>query len=146
MNPVEAAKNAVSKAVEAIKGFFRGLTLKLPNIKTPYFKLKNWSPNPLNWVKAMPSIDIGWHKKGGIATGPSIAGIGEAGSEAIVPLSGRRMRPFAEAIAKEQGGAGGVIVNMYGDNYYSNDTDIEYVSKKIGDDVQRKLRNKGAKG
>lgn len=47
---------------------------------------------------------IGWHAKGGLFNGPSIIGVGEAGKEAVIPLSGSNMRPFAQTIAKEMGG------------------------------------------
>lgn len=45
------------------------------------------------------SFNIQWFAKGGIIDGPMVAGVGEAGPEAIVPLSSDRMKPFASAIA-----------------------------------------------
>jgi hypothetical protein len=46
-----------------------------------------------------------WYKAGGLATGASVVGIGEAGDEAILPLTNRRtMGRIAEAI----NGAGGL--------------------------------------
>lgn len=111
LNPVETAKRGVKTAIDGIKGLFSGLKLSLPNIKVPKFSIKNWSLNPADWVKAMPTIGISWHKDGGIFNGPTVAGLGEAGPEAIVPLSGHRMRPFAQEIARQMGGAaGGTVV------------------------------------
>ena len=46
------------------------------------------------------------NKKGNIFDAPTIAGLGEAGREAIVPLEGRYMRPFASTIAEEMDGMG----------------------------------------
>lgn len=55
----------------------------------------------------------------GIATGPTLTNIGwvgEAGAEAIIPLTNRRyVRPFAQAVASEMGGSSQQVVN----NYYS---------------------------
>lgn len=55
----------------------------------------------------MPSFDVDWYAKGGIFDRANIIGIGEAGPEAVIPLSSDRMRPFARAIAEEMGGTGG---------------------------------------
>lgn len=106
VNPINTARDGVRNAVNAIKGFFTGMRLSLPKIKMPKFTIKNWSDNPVDWLKAMPTLGIAWHKDGGIFNGPTVAGLGEAGPEAIVPLSGSRMRPFAKEIARQMGGAG----------------------------------------
>ena len=47
----------------------------------------------------MPSFGVDWYAKGAIFDGAQIIGVGEAGPEAVVPLSGQSMKPFAEAIA-----------------------------------------------
>lgn len=47
----------------------------------------------------MPSFDVSWYKTGGIFDNASVIGVAESGPEAVVPLSGERMRPFAEAVA-----------------------------------------------
>lgn len=41
--------------------------------------------------------------------------------------------------------AQGVTINLYGDNYYSDDMDIERVADQLGREVDRKLRLKGGK-
>ena len=104
---IDGAKNAVSRAVEAIKGFM-DFSWSLPALKVPKVSVdmkKNSFGIPY------PDFDISWMATGGIATGASVVGVGEAGDEAIVPLSNKsRMRPFAEAVAKmmpEQQGTGG---------------------------------------
>jgi phage-related minor tail protein len=112
VNPFQTAKDLVKGFIEDIKGFFKGMKLELPKIKMPHFKIKNWSKNPVDWLKAMPSLDIEWHKDGGLFNGPSVIGVGEAGDEAVVPLSGSRMRPFAEEIAGQMGGSGKGDINV----------------------------------
>ena len=49
---------------------------------------------------AVPSVSVSWYARGGIFDGASIVGVGERGPEAVVPLSGQRMQPFAEAVAE----------------------------------------------
>ncbi|MGH1064157.1 hypothetical protein ACQVUH_27520, partial [Bacillus cereus] len=73
--------------------------LKLPDIKLgvlpriPQLKiLGGFSLSPLS----VPNIE--WHKHGGFFDSARIIGIGEAGPEAAVPLVGRRMDPFADAV------------------------------------------------
>jgi tape measure domain-containing protein len=80
---IEKAKELVRRAIEDIKGFFSGLSLKLPDIKTPHFKLKNWSINPLDWVKNMPSIGIDWYAMGTNFAPGGLAMVGERGPELV---------------------------------------------------------------
>ena len=91
--PIEAARDKVKSVVDAIKGFFSGLKLELPHIKLPHFKVSGTlSISP----PSVPHLSIDWYKKGGIMTRPTIFGMngsslmagGEAGREAILPLSG----------------------------------------------------------
>lgn len=48
----------------------------------------------------MPSFGVDWYAKGAIFNGAQIIGVGEAGPEAVIPLSGQNMKPFADAIAE----------------------------------------------
>lgn len=91
--PIEAAKNKVKAVVDAIKGFFSGMHISLPHIKLPHFKVSgSLSIAP----PSVPHLSIDWYKNGGIMTRPTIFGMngsslmagGEAGQEAILPLSG----------------------------------------------------------
>ena len=97
---INGAKDIVRRALDAIKGFFSGLRLKFPSIQMPalpHFSLSgSFSLKP----PSVPKLNVSWYKTGGIATGASVVGIGEAGDEAIVPLSDKsRMAPFANAVA-----------------------------------------------
>ena len=49
----------------------------------------------------MPSFDVEWYANGAIFNEASLIGVGEKGPEAVIPLSGTRVRPFAEAVASE---------------------------------------------
>lgn len=57
----------------------------------------------------------GWNAKGGFYDSPTIIGVGEAGPEAVVPLRGRNMKPFAEAVARymPQSKQGVTIINRF---------------------------------
>ena len=119
--PIEAAKSAVKRIVDTIKGFFSNFHISLPKIKLPHFSI-----SPSGWQigdllkGSIPSLSISWYAKGGIVDGATLIGAGEAGPEAIVPLSGGYMRPFAAAIADEMGGA--ATYNIYLNDVAVNDS------------------------
>lgn len=91
--PIEAAKNMVKGALDKISSFFSNCKLQLPHIKLPHFKISgSLSISP----PSVPRLSIDWYKEGGIMASPTIFGMngsslmvgGEAGAEAILPLSG----------------------------------------------------------
>lgn len=115
---MNGAKNTVSGALSAISGFFAGLHLQFPHINLPHFSISgDFSLVP----PSVPSISVSWYRTGAIAMGASVVGIGEAGPEAVVPLSGREMDPYADAVARRLAargagaGAGGTTVYNIGD-------------------------------
>ena len=79
---------------------------------------------------------------GGIATKATLGVWGEAGSEALIPLSNRsKVRPFARAVASEIG-AGSVSssVNVTGNTFYvRNDADIDLIAKRISLQQSRQM-------
>lgn len=109
--PIEKAKSVVSKAIDTIKGFFPINVGKiLSNIKLPHFTVNGGKfPYGVGGEGYMPKFGVSWYAKGTIIDEPRIIGVGEAGPEAVVPLSGRNLKPFAQAVAEEIGsnGAGG---------------------------------------
>ena len=95
-----AARDLVKGIIDAIKGFFN-FSISWPHIPLPHFSI-----SPAGWQVgdllkgSIPSLGIEWYATGGVFNGASIIGVGEAGPEAVVPLRGRNMQPFAEAVAE----------------------------------------------
>lgn len=135
---LEAAKSIVSGAVNAIKGFFN-FKWELPKLKMPHFSIKgDFSLMP----PKVPTMGVEWYKDGGIMTNPTLFGIngnnamvgGEAGAEAILPLSElwRKMGGFidsaisasvkliAERIEDSQMGTGRVPLSTLSDRIASS--------------------------
>ena len=90
--PIEAAKNTIKASLDKISGFFSGLKLQLPHIKLPHFSISgSLSIAP----PSVPHLSISWYKEGDILTRPTVFGMngsslmagGEAGAEAVLPLS-----------------------------------------------------------
>lgn len=88
---LDTAKTAVSNAVSYIEGLFN-FSWSLPSIKTPHFYISSYTKV---LGVSIPSIGVSWYKKGGILDGAQIFGQmgdkllggGEAGKEAVLPLS-----------------------------------------------------------
>lgn len=108
-NPINKAKELVTSAVSKIKGIFPISMGKIfSGIKLPHFKISGGTvPWGIGGQGTKPSVGIDWYAKGGIAKNPTLYGIGEAGNEAIVPLSDPYMKPFAKSIAAQMSGGGG---------------------------------------
>lgn len=150
VSPIEKAKDAVKTAIDKIKGFFDGLKLELPDIKTPHFKLKNWSINPKDWLEKMPSIGIEWYAKGGIMTRPTVFGMngnnmmvgGEADPEGVIPLNKETLGAIGQGIA-EASGLNNVNVVVYLDTDELNQKLAPGMSKEINRNNQITARRVG---
>lgn len=100
-NPIETAKNTVGGIIDAIKGFFSNFHIQLPHINLPHFAI-----SPAGWQigdllkGSIPSLSIEWYATGGMFNGASIIGVGEAGTEFVVPRDGKHMLPFAQAVSE----------------------------------------------
>lgn len=107
--PFERAWDTISGIVDWIRDLFPiDLSNFFGNIKLPHF---SWDWIDIGGIISIPSINIDWYKKGGIFSSPTIAGLGEAGSEAVVPLDKfwDKMDKIAEAST-----GGGITINVYG--------------------------------
>ncbi|MFP5111823.1 phage tail tape measure protein [Bacillaceae bacterium C204] len=93
-DPVENAKETVLGIVEKIKNAFN-FTWKLPDLKLPHVSV---SMKKNDYGIPYPDFDVSWYANGGFFDRPELAVLGDGGKEAAVPLIGRRMDPFADAV------------------------------------------------
>lgn len=122
--PIQTAKEIVQSAIGKIKSIINGAHLKLPHFKLPHFKItKGVLPWGIGGKGTPPSISVDWYAKGGIFNSPSVIGVGEAGSEAVVPLD-----KFWDKLDKMQGGQN-IVINI------NSDSD----PKQIAEEVRRTL-------
>lgn len=94
---IGAARDAVSKAITKIKGFFPLSIGKIfSNLKIPKISVSGGkAPFGIAGKGSLPSFNVKWNAQGGILTQPTIFGRmgdtllggGEAGAEAIAPIT-----------------------------------------------------------
>lgn len=144
--PIESARDLVDKAVAKIKGFFPiNIGKILDNIKLPHFTVDGGEfPYGVGGNGHMPSFDVEWYANGGIINRPSLIGAGEAGPEAVVPLSANRLKPLTDAIAEADARNNEQLLNgMY--QVFSMALREADFSVTIGRrDFERSLREAGA--
>lgn len=133
------ARDQVSSIIEGIKGLFN-FSWSLPAPKLPHI---NYHWRDIGGLLSIPVFDgISWYAKGGIFDRPTIAGLGEAGKEAALPLNKRTYGQIAHGIASEMGGTGGVTIEKIADTLIvRNEDDIDYI---IGEVSRRTARERMA--
>ena len=112
--PFESAKEKISGIIDTIKGWFPISIGKIfKKLSLPHFSL-DWATKDfgkLGSVKYPTGLNVSWYAQGGIFDSPTIAGIGEAGPEAVVPLD-----KFWDKLDKMQGGETNIVININGSN------------------------------
>lgn len=95
-----------------------------------------------SFAPMVASVD--WYATGGIFDRAEIIGVGESGPEAVVPLSGPSMAPFASAIAESLEGAAAnvsTVINNYND--IRDAASAERLARRSGVYVDRAARKIG---
>lgn len=123
---LEAARSAVSGAVERIKGVFN-FSWKLPDLKLPHISVSGGeAPFGIAGKGSLPKFSIQWYRDGGIldgatifgAMGGSLLGGGEAGKEAVLPLSElwKQMTEIVRGVVKGENEESGSRAQQTGTN------------------------------
>lgn len=123
LKPIETVKDKIKGIIEKIKDFF-AFKVSMPKIPVPHFGI-----SPSGWrVKdllsgTIPHLSVKWYAKGGVFDGPSVIGVGEAGPEAVVPLTAlwQNFTAMADSVvngvgtmlaASSGGGAGTIHITL----------------------------------
>lgn len=145
ITPIENARDKVKAIIDKIKDFFSNMSLSLPHIKLPHFKITGkLSLNP----PSIPKLSIDWYAKamnnGMILDNPTIFGMqngtllggGEAGREVVVGANSLMgMIQKATAAARPDIKVN-VVVNGNVDNY-------DALAETIGQKLQQQMARQG---
>lgn len=141
IKPIKIAKAAVETALDQLKSKFDNLKLKIPTPslpKLPKFSLATNSKTVMGKSITYPTgFNVNWNAKGGIFTKPTIfntanaglQGVGEAGPEAILPLSDNVLGKIGEMIANTMTTNNHSSVVIYAT--VRDDQDIDKLANKI---------------
>lgn len=120
---IGAAKDAVSKAIDKIKGFFPLKIGKIfSNLKIPKISVSGGkAPFGIAGKGKLPSFDVKWNAEGAIFNRPTIfntrlglQGVGDGGeAEAVAPIS-KLTGYIKEAVRNENTGLGDIIKQQFG--------------------------------
>ena len=122
---MSTAQSVVSSGLASIRSMFANCHLQLPHIALPHFSVSGTlSLNP----PQVPSISVAWYKAGGILSNPTIFGAmnggllggGEAGKEAVLPLSelwSNMKQIFSNALQERDGALMAAFASAGGGTY-----------------------------
>lgn len=133
--PITSAINTVKNAIQKIKNIINNAKLSLPKFKLPHFKIFGGKiPWGLGGKGTAPKISVDWYAKGGIFDAPSIIGVGENGSEAVVPLD-----KFWDKLDNMSTGSTNIVININGANRDPREIAEEVRRMLIKETNQRRL-------
>ena len=105
-SPFKKAVDGVKWAIDKIKEFF-DFDWELPKIKLPHFSIKGkFSLDP----PQIPKLAVDWYQTGAIFNRPSIIGVGEAGTEAVLPIE--KIDSIIASAIEKVGAVGGRDANI----------------------------------
>lgn len=145
VKPIQKARDLIKAAIDRIKGFFSGLKLKFPKIQMPKLPKFSLTGKFSLMPPSVPKLNVSWNAKGGIFKRPTIfntanaglQGVGEAGPEAILPLSEKVLGTIGKMIANTMPNQNQEIVVKAGDVYIDGHKAGRVLWKPVKENIDR---------
>lgn len=145
---MEDAKEKVKEAIDKIKSIF-DFDWEWPKLKMPHFSVTgSFSLSP----PSVPKIGVEWYAKGGILQAPTIFGAsggnllggGEAGQEAVLPLSDF-YRELEAILASFMGAVQSLVVQVNIEHFENTrEQDVDDLADQLSERIQFNLQKKEA--
>lgn len=150
-NIINLFKNIGIKVGEMVSGAFKGLVNAVIGAAEDFLNVPIRGINGLlDVINAVPGVDIPKLSelhfprlaKGGLITGSTIANIGEAGNEAVIPLEQHTdswAQPLARAIAEQFQAQNltGAGITVYMTNNINNNLDADEIGQRLMTSIRR---------
>lgn len=138
-SPINSAKETITGALNAIKNVVNNLKLQLPKFKLPHFNISGGQiPWGIGGAGVKPTISVDWYASGAIFSKPTLfatrsgyKGVGEAGAEAVAPIS--VLQDYVRQAVSEAN-AGGYVANI---NVTTGETSEAKLAKLIAREEKR---------
>ncbi|MCI5891814.1 MAG: phage tail tape measure protein [Clostridiales bacterium] len=150
-NAMRYCKMEVTNAVQAITKAFNEISLTIPKPKIPVISVESVNTRIGAETVTTPKFNVTWNAKGGIFRRPTILpsasgfqGVGEAGSEAIMPLDlfWNKLRKFVFESNSSDTSDGSVNRNNNVEiNIYAQDKTINQIANELVPKIRAALNN-----
>ena len=147
-HPIQTAKSIVTSAIDRIKSAINNCRPKL-HISVPDIHVSGGkAPWGIGGKGVKPSFSVTWHKAGAVFTRPTIfdtplglQGVGEAGAEAVMPITVLQdyiNRAFERNLSINAEGGGGSVYNFYvNDAMINSSEEMRSVAKGFIEEMVR---------
>lgn len=144
-------KNIGTTVGKMVSGAFKGMINAVIGAAENFLNTPIRAINSLiDVINAVPGVSVGYLTplsfprlaKGGVASGSTLANIGEAGKEAVIPLERNTenwARPLASAIADQfqEQGIGRAGITVYMTNNINNNLDADEIGRRLMTSIRR---------
>jgi phage-related minor tail protein len=139
----------IGKTVQTvINGVIKGINFMIKALNNLSFDVPDWVPGigGSSFGFNIPLIkEVSWYAKGGIFNRPSVIGVGEAGTEAVLPidkLDELMARAIERVVGKGDNSSGGITLQI--ENFINNtNKDIEQLAYELEFYRQRVAMGRG---
>lgn len=131
---MRAATSAVKKAAHDIAATKLVAIVEFELGKLPHFSMRGKFDAK---ARTVPTIDVNWYARGGIFDGPSVIGVGEAGTEVVAPMD-KLLGYIRDAISEDRPEK--TINNIFNGVQIEDGTRMAQLMQEVADEAN--LRNR----